>query len=122
MQALVRCGCGLALIREGTPLDPEFTTRPAQGVDLTVTTAFVAGPTTDPLARMLSSSLLFGGCVGNPCVTEIPRGCFVVGESERSCVVNLPGDKPEPRPQSFVPVVEDIAFSINGDTLPSADE
>ena len=41
MQRLVMDGYGLALIREGTPLDPELTTRPILGVDWTVDTAFV---------------------------------------------------------------------------------
>jgi DNA-binding transcriptional LysR family regulator len=36
MQALVREGDGVALLREGTPLDEELTTRPIQGVDWTV--------------------------------------------------------------------------------------
>jgi DNA-binding transcriptional LysR family regulator len=41
MQSLVKKGYGLALIREGTPLDSELTTRPVAGVDWTVDTAFV---------------------------------------------------------------------------------
>jgi hypothetical protein len=41
MQTLVRLGYGFALIREGTPLDAELTTRPVAGVDWTVDTAFV---------------------------------------------------------------------------------
>jgi DNA-binding transcriptional LysR family regulator len=41
MQRLVIDGYGLTLIREGTPLDPELTTRPILGVDWTVDTAFV---------------------------------------------------------------------------------
>jgi DNA-binding transcriptional LysR family regulator len=41
MQALVKAGCGLALICEGTPLDTELTTRPVAGVDWAVDTALV---------------------------------------------------------------------------------
>jgi DNA-binding transcriptional LysR family regulator len=41
MQTLVKLGYGFALIREGTPLDAELTTRPVAGVDWTVGTAFV---------------------------------------------------------------------------------
>jgi DNA-binding transcriptional LysR family regulator len=41
MQRLVKDGYGLTLMREGTVLDPELTTRPIQGVDWTVDTAFV---------------------------------------------------------------------------------
>ena len=39
MQALVKEGQGLALIREGTKLDEELITRPIAGVDWTVDTA-----------------------------------------------------------------------------------
>ena len=41
MQALVKEGHGLALIREGTTLDEELTTRPIAGVDWTVDTAVI---------------------------------------------------------------------------------
>ncbi|HEY4355117.1 MAG TPA: LysR substrate-binding domain-containing protein [Acidobacteriaceae bacterium] len=41
MQMLVKEGYGLALIREGTPLDAELTTRRVVGVDWTVGTAVV---------------------------------------------------------------------------------
>jgi len=41
MQSLVKQGFGLALIREGTALDPELTTRSIAGVDWVVETAFV---------------------------------------------------------------------------------
>lgn len=41
LQSLVKQGYGLALIREGVPLDPELTTRPIAGVDWTVDIAFV---------------------------------------------------------------------------------
>lgn len=41
IQALVKSGYGLALIREGTVLDAELTTRPIAGVDWAVDTAFV---------------------------------------------------------------------------------
>jgi len=41
MQALVKAGYGLALIREGSLLDAELTTRPVAGVDWAVDTAFV---------------------------------------------------------------------------------
>jgi DNA-binding transcriptional LysR family regulator len=41
MQMLVKEGYGLALIREGTTLDEELTTRPIAGVDWTVDTAIV---------------------------------------------------------------------------------
>ena len=41
MQSLVKKGYGFALIREGTLLDSELTTRPVAGVDWTVDTAFV---------------------------------------------------------------------------------
>ena len=39
MQTLVKEGYGLALLREGTPLDKELTTRRILGVDWTVGTA-----------------------------------------------------------------------------------
>lgn len=41
MQALVKEGYGFALIREGTALDDELTTRPIAGVDWTVDTAVI---------------------------------------------------------------------------------
>ena len=41
MQDLVKGGFGLALVREGTELDPDLTTRPIFGVDWTVDTAFI---------------------------------------------------------------------------------
>ena len=41
MQALVREGFGVALVREGTPLDEKLTTRPIAGVDWTVDTALI---------------------------------------------------------------------------------
>lgn len=41
IQALVKEGFGLALIREGTPLEDPLTTRPIAGVDWTVDTALV---------------------------------------------------------------------------------
>jgi DNA-binding transcriptional LysR family regulator len=41
MQQLVKEGFGMPLMREGTPLEPELTTRPILGVDWTVDTAFV---------------------------------------------------------------------------------
>jgi DNA-binding transcriptional LysR family regulator len=41
LQSLVKTGYGLALIREGTALDTELTTRPVVGVDWNVDTAFV---------------------------------------------------------------------------------
>jgi DNA-binding transcriptional LysR family regulator len=41
MQILVKEGFGIALIREGTPLDGELTTRPIAGVEWTVDTALV---------------------------------------------------------------------------------
>jgi DNA-binding transcriptional LysR family regulator len=41
MQALVKDGFGLALIREGTVLDSELTTRPIAGVDWTVDTVVI---------------------------------------------------------------------------------
>jgi DNA-binding transcriptional LysR family regulator len=41
MQSLAKQGYGFALIREGTSLDPELTTRPVAGVDRTVDIAFV---------------------------------------------------------------------------------
>ena len=41
MQTLVKEGHGLALIREGTPLDEELTARPVAGVDWTVDTAVI---------------------------------------------------------------------------------
>jgi DNA-binding transcriptional LysR family regulator len=39
MQMLVKEGHGLTLIRDGTPLDDELTTRPIAGVDWTIDTA-----------------------------------------------------------------------------------
>jgi hypothetical protein len=41
VQTLVKEGYGFALIREGTPLEEELTTRPVAGVDWTVDTAVV---------------------------------------------------------------------------------
>jgi hypothetical protein len=41
MQTLVKGGHGFALIREGTNLDEELTTRPIVGVDWTVDTALI---------------------------------------------------------------------------------
>ena len=41
IQALVREGFGVALIREGTPLEDGLTTRPIAGIDWTVDTALV---------------------------------------------------------------------------------
>jgi DNA-binding transcriptional LysR family regulator len=41
IQQLVRDGYGWTLIREGTELDPDLTTRPIFGVDWTVDTAFI---------------------------------------------------------------------------------
>jgi hypothetical protein len=41
MQTLVKEGHGFALIREGTMLDEELTTRPIEGVDWTVDTAVI---------------------------------------------------------------------------------
>lgn len=41
MQMLVKEGYGFTLIREGTPLDDELTTRPIAGVDWTVNTAVI---------------------------------------------------------------------------------
>ncbi len=41
MQTLIKGGHGFALIREGTNLDEELTTRPIVGVDWTVDTALI---------------------------------------------------------------------------------
>jgi hypothetical protein len=41
MQMLVKEGFGFTLIREGTPLDDELTTRPIAGVDWAVNTAVI---------------------------------------------------------------------------------
>jgi len=41
MQALVRDGFGVALIREGTTLDDQLTTRPVTGIDWTIDTALI---------------------------------------------------------------------------------
>src|ERR1035438_2464775 len=41
MQHLVKEGYGLTLVREGTELDTDLTTRPIFGVDWTVDTAFI---------------------------------------------------------------------------------
>lgn len=62
MQALVKAGYGMALIREGSLLDSELTTRPVAGVDWAVDTAFVYNkqhhPETIPvLARHLKRRL-----------------------------------------------------------------
>ena len=62
MQGLVKQGFGFALIREGTVLDAELTTRPVAGVDWTVDTAFIykkqGHPKTVPmLIRLLKSRL-----------------------------------------------------------------
>ena len=62
LQSLVKAGYGLALIREGTALEPDLTTRPIAGVDWAVDTAFVYNeklhPKTIPvLARHLKRRL-----------------------------------------------------------------
>jgi hypothetical protein len=62
MQSLVKQGFGFALIREGTLLEPELTTRPIAGVVWTVDTAFVykkqGHPKTIPvLIRLLKSRI-----------------------------------------------------------------
>jgi DNA-binding transcriptional LysR family regulator len=62
MQALVKQGYGFALIREGTHLDAELTTRPVAGVDWTVDTAFIYRKQGHPrmiptLIRLLKSRL-----------------------------------------------------------------
>jgi DNA-binding transcriptional LysR family regulator len=62
MRGLVKQGFGFALIREGTELDAELTTRPVAGVDWTVDTAFIykkqGHPKTVPmLIRLLKSRL-----------------------------------------------------------------
>jgi len=62
MQTLVKGGHGFALIREGTNLDEELTTRPIAGVDWTVDTALiyhkVCHPKTIPiLAKRLRKHL-----------------------------------------------------------------
>jgi DNA-binding transcriptional LysR family regulator len=62
MQGLVKQGFGFALIREGTVLDAELTTRPVAGVDWTVDTAFIykkqGHPKTVPmLIRLLKNRL-----------------------------------------------------------------
>jgi DNA-binding transcriptional LysR family regulator len=41
MQTLVKDGYGFTLLREGTPLDSELTTRPVTGVNWTVATAMI---------------------------------------------------------------------------------
>ena len=48
MQTLVKGGYGFALIREGTTLDEELTTRPIVGVDWTVDTALIYHKTRHP--------------------------------------------------------------------------
>jgi len=58
MQHLVKEGFGLALVREGTELDPDLTTRPIFGVDWTVDTALIyhrerIPPTIPVLVRQL---------------------------------------------------------------------
>jgi DNA-binding transcriptional LysR family regulator len=62
LQSLVKAGYGLALIREGTALEPDLTTRPIAGVGWTVDTALVYNkelhPKTIPvLARSLKKRL-----------------------------------------------------------------
>ena len=63
MQTLVREGYGVALIREGTPLEEGLTTRPILGVDWTVDTAIIyrkeRHPKTIPiLVRKLKRNIL----------------------------------------------------------------
>jgi len=63
MQTLVKQGYGFALIREGTALDAELTTRPVAGVNWTVDTAFVYKKQRHPksipvLIRHLKSRLI----------------------------------------------------------------
>jgi DNA-binding transcriptional LysR family regulator len=58
IQQLVKEGYGLTLVREGTELDPDLTTRPIFGVDWTVDTAFIyhrerIPPTIPVLVRQL---------------------------------------------------------------------
>jgi hypothetical protein len=62
IQSLVKQGFGFALIREGTILEPELTTRPIAGVTWTVDTAFIYKkedhPKTIPvLIRLLKSRM-----------------------------------------------------------------
>jgi hypothetical protein len=70
IQMLIKEGYGFALIREGTPLDEELTTRPIAGVDWAVDTAIVYHrehhPRTIPflakkLQRMVQKNIASGG-------------------------------------------------------------
>jgi hypothetical protein len=44
MQYLVKRGKGFSLVQESTQLDPELTMRSIEGINLTVTTAFICHP------------------------------------------------------------------------------
>jgi DNA-binding transcriptional LysR family regulator len=89
-QALVKAGYGLALIREGTILDTELTTRPVAGVDWAVETAFVYNKQRHPetiavLARHLKRRF------ATPSLTR----CFP--EATSPPVKTNPGTKRPPR-------------------------
>jgi len=70
IQALVREGFGVALIREGTPLEDQLTTRPIAGVDWTVDTALVyhrqRHPKTIPLLSRKFKRKFAKGLAGDP--------------------------------------------------------
>jgi DNA-binding transcriptional LysR family regulator len=83
MQALVKDGHGFTLIREGTALDGELTTRPIAGVDWTVDTAAVyhkqRHPKTIPvlirkLKRQLIASARTDGPVISAAISQAPMG------------------------------------------------
>jgi DNA-binding transcriptional LysR family regulator len=80
MQMLVKEGYGFTLIREGTPLDSELTTRPIAGVDWNVNTAVVyhkqRHPKTVPLLikklkRQSRSEAKVGGPMGSSATPQI---------------------------------------------------
>ena len=75
MQTLVREGHGFAIVREGTLLDPDLTTRPIAGVDWTVDTAVIyqkeRHPKTIPvlvksLRRNINTEQMQTGATGVP--------------------------------------------------------
>lgn len=82
LQALVKDGYGIALVREGTALDPELTTRPVAGVDWTMGISFAYDKRRHPksipvLARHLRIRM------GGTALRSIPPTNIVLGRGEQ---------------------------------------
>jgi len=81
MQALVRAGFGVALVREGMALDDQLTTRPVSGIDWTIDTALIyrkqLHPKTIPILVRQFKKQFAGGTQNNdsePASTEVRNG------------------------------------------------